>query len=425
MALTGPDPDAGHGQGQHGLPGGQPMGLSGLHGGDATGTTDPSAPTGNNFTQVNSVNYHSINVIPVITDGMEVDPQSFNDLAEVARANANSASRLGAAMAELHNSTANLATGLGGLHNSQAKTNQQLAQIAVVLDHLAQANGQTTEAVASAARTMEHSASRPTSPHPAGVAPAGGAAPAPASTDMAAILGRLVALQEDQAQVRRAVNADLGGSLAWRPRNITRLMEWVAVSKDRFPLSNGPQVDAFQNVYDSLSNLLTAATWDPQTDAFANVPADLLHADVQWDHPYIRQVQTQINSLQKAGVFLGSDAARADAVRAIRPFFRKEKEVEGFFNPPGQAGKKGDGGAHGNQPGQAGTRAQKRQAWRDRQPQPWKQRQQQQQQQQQQPHHFQRGGGGPGRGSGGRGGNGRGGGGNPNPPPAGPNEGQG
>eukprot|EP01079_Euglenida_sp_SAG-EU17-18_P003529 gene3529-3980_t len=236
--MAGPDPDAGHGQGQLDLPGGQPMGLSGLRRGDAPGATDPSAPTGNTYTQVN---YQSINVMPVIADGMDVDPQTFNDLAEVAKANANSASRLGAAMADLHNTTANLAAGLGGLHNSQAEVNEQLAKIAVVLDHLTHATGQTTQAVASAARTMEQSASRPTSPPPTGVAPAGGAAPAAASTDMAALLGRLVAIQEDQAQVQRAVNADLGGSLAWQPRNITRLMEWVAVSKDRFPLSNGPQ----------------------------------------------------------------------------------------------------------------------------------------------------------------------------------------
>eukprot|EP01079_Euglenida_sp_SAG-EU17-18_P000262 gene262-11096_t len=156
------------------------MGLPGLRQGAAHGGPDPSAPSGNAFTQLN---FQQINVAPVLAANMDVDPQSFNDLANVATANANNATQLGAAVSKLHNTTANLAAGMESLRANHANVNHQLAQIAEMLDHLTRdATGTTTEAVASAARTVENAASQPASPPP-GMAPAAGAAPAAGGAD--------------------------------------------------------------------------------------------------------------------------------------------------------------------------------------------------------------------------------------------------
>ena len=168
-----PAPDAEAGQLAR-PPGGQPMGLPGLnhgtgHGGQ-TGGLDPSAASGNAYTQLN---YQQINVAPVIADHMQVDPASFNDLANVAAANANNATRLGAAVSDLHNTTANLAAGMEHLRANHAGVTQQLAQIAEMLGRLTMATGTTSEAVASAARSVETAASRPASPPPGMAQPAG------------------------------------------------------------------------------------------------------------------------------------------------------------------------------------------------------------------------------------------------------------
>eukprot|EP01079_Euglenida_sp_SAG-EU17-18_P004220 gene4220-4522_t len=115
-------------------------------------------------------------------------------------------------------------------------------------------------------------------------------------------------------------------------------MEWMHMAKDRFPLSNGTQVDAFQSAYDGISNLLTAATWNAAEETFAETPADLLRADV---HGTSTGSHIDV-SLQKAGVFLGSDASRKRQRPSVpsAPSTKKEREVEvvGF-------GKKGGGAA--------------------------------------------------------------------------------
>ena len=82
----------------------------------------------------------------------------------------------------------------------------------------------------------------------------------------------------------------------------------------------------------SIVNILGMLKYNPDTGTIDPADPGILSVTGQWDDIYMLQWQAHLRSLQAARLHIASTQERENAIRAVRPFFKAEKDTQNWFN---------------------------------------------------------------------------------------------
>ena len=307
--------------------------------GPAAGAAAGGAPSGpapsvhqnnlhQNFTQTVDITNVDGGGIGATTGDMDED--MIKDIHQTALANAKSISELDKILR---------GTILSWQQNNESLTDQFRSIGALVTSQ--------GDAIGDLARAAQHGApARAAAPGPPGAA----AAPPAAQADVTVAITTMATALEKLANLTVAQDKTLGAKTAFTPENIRRLLTWLGNVQGLVPLTQGHLRDTILTACQSIENILGILRFNPEAGTIDPTDQGIMSVTGQWDNAYMLQWQSHLRSLQTARLHIASVQERDAAIRAVRPFFKAEKETSGWFNNThnptknfGNASQTGDG----------------------------------------------------------------------------------